>query len=379
MKFNIDAIWNKAYIIIIIIFFSFYCPIIAADSYFGDDYEKNLKTAYNYFLKGDYLKSIKYYRNSIIAISGLLPEELTGANSSIMKISVVPEKRWISSIIGIQNCKIRIGKYRNAAEFGDKVLRLTGYNKPLILNNAYCYYLLKNYAKTVDFYGKVFKIENKNAIAVLGLFWAYYYMGEVDNTHKFLQRSLELDKNNKGLLKIRTQIEKSDYYLTMNSAYYNYLGERCEKSLKLYETSLDLAQKLSGAERLNAAIGINNCLVKKKVYFKAIIVGENILFEYPENPFTILNMAFSYYSLKEYEKSTLYYYNLHRLYPKRFDALYGLSWSYYYSKKYDKAKKYLKLAKKIVKFNKSLTELEEKLYKTNISSRFDNLFDKYGK
>ena len=285
-----------------------------------DTYGVNMQTAYSFFVKGDYRTALKFYNDSL--------------NSSGSKSS----KENLNTKIGIQNCYIALFKYELAYKYGKELYEIDSKNPTILYNNAKMAYQLKKYNSAAQYYLALHMKNRKNLVYISGLSWSCYYSRKEDKARRYVKRGLAIQKNNISLLKLNAILNDDEFSRSMKSAYAFYVKKDYNSAFKYYKKAVENSSKHTESEQLNAAIGIQNCLVKVGEHQKAVRYGKKLLRDNPDN-FTILsNMAYSYSNLSDYDKTTEYYLRILRKYKNNPTAMVGLCWTYYYAGKLDKAK-----------------------------------------
>jgi len=163
---------------------------------------KNLDTAFQFYLKGDYTSSLHYYEESL-KVARLESDRLNGN-------------------LGKQNCLVKLGRYQEAIELGQHSLKYDPNNMFFLGNIAFSHYSLKQYKPAIDYYNHQLKIDKENLTALAGLSWSYYYDGDLKTALKYLKLRRDLDRENDEWKKIYRNIYR-EYNAFHVSNYYTLL------------------------------------------------------------------------------------------------------------------------------------------------------------
>lgn len=179
-------------------------PGFAQDQYFEyySGYMKNLDTAFQFYLKGDYPSSLHYYKESLK--TARLESDRLNAN------------------LGKQNCLVKLGNYQDAIELGQNSLKYDPNNMFFLGNIAFSYYSLKQYKPAIDYYKYQLEIDKDNLTALAGMSWAYYYDGDLKTALKYLKLRRDLDKESDEWKKIYRNVYR-EYNAFYASNYYTLL------------------------------------------------------------------------------------------------------------------------------------------------------------
>ncbi len=328
-------------------------------------YYSYLSGGYNHYLAGEFNRALKKYRFALVAAQNRSSEEKRNA------------------VIGVLNSLVGLKKYNEAIKYGDKFLNRFPHNRLIIKNIAFSYYSLKKYTKAVEYYSMMLEEFENDPIVLSGLGWSYYYSGDLDAAKKILKMAESYQISDPSLDKLKNIVienirsTKDKYLVYIRAAFTYYKKADYNIAMDYYRRAEKEAGQKTSTRRLDASIGIQNCIVKLGKYEEAFEKGFSMMIDIPDNSTVLLNTAFSLFKLKRYNEAIDLYERLYSNEAENFSALWGLSWSYYYDGNPGKSREYLKKALKLKddsglrKLNKILNENGEGFQLSNYYSAFN--------